>query len=257
MLRLSIEFTRSGNFAAWEGGGFNVKSGHGWSGLVTDGHGNKLSVIYERAPLHSKNHFLFRVDVGYHIVVCNIAPSLSPKIFAVRLNIGVLKSLDTRLGDGDKKLVAYSADAVDSVSFLARDKAHSLEIIANNSPAIKNADPKLLESLTKMLALAVEKAWTVPEDQRLFWGTAKVDQAPRKGDAKQRQPRKDQRQPQQQPATEALTPVVDTSTALTETEQTTDNPVVVGDAAPESTPPDSAVETVQDAASDSVSGTDA
>lgn len=183
MLKVNCEFTRNGNFAVWESGSFSSESQKGWSVLAASADGKKLPTLFARNPAQSRNHFLFKIDIGFLAVVANIKPWTSNDLVTVKIVVAYFSSLASKPTPGKTKdmFVDYATQTIWSESFIAaksqvETKARELSV------EITDKDQETLNRIYEMVQASVVKALTLPEKQQLFWGVLREpDRKPKPG----------------------------------------------------------------------------
>lgn len=181
MFKLYCEFTRNGSFASWESGSLSGMTKKGWSVLVADPEGKPLQTLFSRNPARTPNHYLFRVDIGYLVVVTNIRPweVHNTDLVTVKTAIAYFTNLKaTPVPNKPKQsTVSYDTQILWSESLIA-SKASLKDKIAELEIKIPTSTDETLARLREMVAASVEKAMTLPEKQRLFWGIPRQERAP-------------------------------------------------------------------------------
>lgn len=174
MIKVNCEFTRHGNFAVWESGSYSSKTHNGWSVLVGSPEAKPLVTLFNRNPAQSRNHYLFKVDTGYLVVVTNVKPWTSGDLVTVKIVIGYFSNLVSKptQGKANASQVEYSTKTLWSESLIA-PKGQVVQRSADLSIDIEGYSSEIIARLKTMAKASVEKAMTLPEGQKCFYGTVR------------------------------------------------------------------------------------
>lgn len=171
MFRIYCEFTRSGSFAAWESGSLSDMTKKGWAVLLASPEGHKLQSLFARNPARTPNHYLFRIETGYLVVVTNVKPWTSGDLYTVKTAVAYFDNLKSAAAPGKAKAatVDYSTQILWSESFIT-SRESILDRAADLSVQIQGRDEETSDRLKQMVIASIEKSLTLPAKQRMFWG---------------------------------------------------------------------------------------
>lgn len=174
MIKVNCEFTRHGNFAVWESGSYSSKTQNGWSVLVGSPEAKPLVTLFNRNPAQSRNHFLFKVDTGYLVVVTNVKPWTSGDLVTVKIVIGYFSNLVSKPtpGKANASQVEYATKTLWSESLIA-PKSQVVQRADDLSIDVEGYGSDVIARLKTMARASVEKAMTLPDSQKCFYGTVR------------------------------------------------------------------------------------
>jgi hypothetical protein len=168
-----IDISRNNRFTIWEGGGWAEKKGFG-TGMIIAGHdGNKLQVVFDVNPTQNVHQCCFFAEIGQVVCEAFVKPAdqvIDGKNLMVSIELVTIKSLSTRLVQGKAK-----AKAEFETKWVYRAQARASSAI-ELAEAYKVDNEFFKPELYNLIKLAIEKALTPPEQQRVFWA---IPRAPR------------------------------------------------------------------------------
>jgi hypothetical protein len=154
------------SFTVWESGGWTDDTGIGSSILVADPSSNKMKVIYDLNAEFSDKHALFYANIGCILAGCFV--SMEGTQLNFNLEVSRITSLTTVLV---QERVIPTADT--EVLYLS----HKL-VDSNTEPTKLVEDMSEFSSMPNikdMMMLAIQKALTIREEQRIFYGIPRVN----------------------------------------------------------------------------------
>lgn len=165
-MKPKFDISNKNSFTVWESGFLNPTANVGSGILVASFDAKPCQVIYDKNPVRNLHQFLFYAQPG--MLIASAFIKLSPSTVSVNLELAEIVSMTTTKIQGEVSPVGEIKTIYLNLSTHPSLKDARQAIKAYESTA--NAD----DGKRNLLNLALEKALTLREDQKLFWGIPRV-----------------------------------------------------------------------------------
>jgi hypothetical protein len=174
-----IDISAQNSLTIWESGAWNSTQGVGRSTLISGPEGERLNVIFDTNPEFSNFHYLFFARVGQMVATVFVRklpnrPDVPDFLQRTQPNVGETYRYELELN----RIQTLSTEQVQG-NAVPRAQMESLWVHQEVGP--RNAEELIYKNYKSdrigykdvyrdLMVQAVEKAFTLAENQKLFWG---------------------------------------------------------------------------------------